>query len=102
MTYLDLFITVSKQEYVRSYCLEFQTFVIRAKWGIKYQGIVQRSARRIRDEFGARALIITDVCICQYNESGHCGITTITINMFSDATLRLLSKIAVSHAEFWR
>lgn len=64
------------------------------------QGIVQRSARRIRDEFGARVLIITDVCICQYNESGHCGITNYNNKYVeNDVTLRLLSKIAVSHAE---
>jgi porphobilinogen synthase len=64
------------------------------------QGIVQRSARRIRDEFGTKVLIITDVCICQYNESGHCGITNYNNKYVeNDATLRLLSKIAVSHAE---
>jgi porphobilinogen synthase len=64
------------------------------------QGIVQRSARRIRDEFGIKVLIITDVCICQYNESGHCGVTNYNMkHVENEATLHLLSKIAVSHAE---
>ena len=64
------------------------------------QGIVQRSARRIRDEFGNKVLIITDVCICQYNESGHCGVTNYNNKYVeNEVTLRLLSKIAVSHAE---
>lgn len=64
------------------------------------QGIVQRSTRKIRDEFGSRVQIITDVCICQYNKSGHCGITSsIGKDIENDTTTRLLSKIALSHAE---
>jgi len=65
----------------------------------KGQGIVQRSARRIRDEFGSRVQIITDVCICQYNKSGHCGITECSQQIVeNDKTIQILSKIALSHA----
>jgi porphobilinogen synthase len=64
------------------------------------QGIVQRSTRKIRDEFGSRVQIITDVCVCQYNESGHCGITNYVGNQVeNDPTTHLLSKIALSHAQ---
>ena len=101
MTYLDLFITVSKQEYVHSYCLEFQTLAIRKEVGHQ---IAKELFNDRREEFATnletRVLIITDVCICQYNESGHCGVTNYNNKYVeNDATLRLLSKIAVSHAE---
>jgi porphobilinogen synthase len=48
--------------------------------------------------------IITDVCICQYNLSGHCGLQTRSYNgtgriIDNDSTLALLSKIATSYAE---
>lgn len=67
---------------------------------LRSQGIVQRSIRKIRDEFGSQVQIITDVCVCQYNESGHCGITnSISNEVENDTTIQLLSKIALSHAE---
>lgn len=64
------------------------------------QGIVQRSVRRIRSEFGDQVQIITDVCMCQYNLTGHCGITTCH-NKYIDnkTTLHVLSDIALSHAD---
>ena len=67
-------------------------------------GIVQDSTRKIKKEFGGSVNIITDVCICQYNLSGHCGLQIKNHdatggNIDNDRTLDLLSKIAVSHAE---
>ena len=67
-------------------------------------GIVQNSTRKIKKEFGRLVTIITDVCICQYNLTGHCGLQIknrngIDNNIDNDSTLDLLSKIAVSHAE---
>lgn len=67
-------------------------------------GIVQNSTRKIKKEFGGSVNIITDVCICQYNLSGHCGLqiknhNATGGNIDSDSTLDLLSKIAISHAE---
>ncbi len=67
-------------------------------------GIVQTSIRRIKREFEGIVNIVTDVCVCQYNLSGHCGLQTWT-NEWSgriidnDKTLSLLSAIAISHAE---
>jgi porphobilinogen synthase len=63
-------------------------------------GIVQQCVRLIKHEFGDLLTIITDVCVCQYNLSGHCGIATDnSYNIDNDSSLNLLSKIAVSHAE---
>ncbi len=37
-------------------------------------GITQNAIKTIRSNFGSRVNIISDVCICQYNTSGHCGV----------------------------
>ncbi|MGD1837128.1 MAG: porphobilinogen synthase [Nitrososphaeraceae archaeon] len=62
-------------------------------------GVIQKSLKIIRKNFGNKISLFTDVCLCQYNHSGHCGIsrsnTTIVDN---DLTLTYLSKIAISHA----
>jgi len=63
-------------------------------------GVVQKMARELKAEFGDAVRIITDVCLCQYNLSGHCGIFCSKSNdVENDRTLCLLRKIAVSHAE---
>jgi porphobilinogen synthase len=62
-------------------------------------GIVQRAIREIKSCFGDAISIATDVCICQYNLTGHCGIVSNRCNIDNDATLKILAKIAVSHAE---
>ena len=37
-------------------------------------GIVQRALRRLRDAFGPDALLIADLCLCEYTDHGHCGV----------------------------
>src|SRR5579864_1188111 len=37
-------------------------------------GIVQRALRRLREAFGADALLIADLCLCEYTDHGHCGV----------------------------
>lgn len=56
-------------------------------------GIVQKAIRSIKSLF-PELLVITDVCLCSYVESGHCGIVD-----DNDATCDLLAQIAVSHAK---
>ena len=66
-------------------------------------GVVQRAVRRITAE--TDAYVITDVCLCEYTEHGHCGVledgaeTDPRLTVDNDATLELLDRIAVSHAE---
>jgi porphobilinogen synthase len=76
----------------------------RASYAPRNDGIVQTCTRKIKKEFGGLVNIITDVCICQYNLSGHCGLQIKNHdptggNIDNDSTLDLLSKIAISHAE---
>lgn len=61
-------------------------------------GIVQKAVRKIKREFGDSLLVVTDVCLCEYTDHGHCGIVS-NGQVLNDPTLELLSKTAVSHAE---
>lgn len=63
------------------------------------KGIVQDAIREIKASFGDTMNVATDVCICQYNLSGHCGIVNNGGRVDNDATLKVLAKIAASHAE---
>lgn len=67
-------------------------------------GVVQKALRKIKKEFGDALNAITDVCLCQYNMSGHCGIVADhAVNnsgaVDNDTTLSLLADTALSHAE---
>ena len=63
------------------------------------KGIVQDAIREIKSSFGSAMSVATDVCICQYNLTGHCGIASNGGRVNNDATLKVLAKIAASHAE---
>ena len=60
-------------------------------------GIIQLAIKEIRNTT-PNILIITDVCMCEYTDHGHCGITENgAVN--NDKTLEMLSKISISHVE---
>ncbi len=66
------------------------------------EGVVQEAVRRITAE--TDAYVITDVCLCEYTEHGHCGLLEADakddpdLTVRNDETLDLLGNIAVSHA----
>ncbi len=60
-------------------------------------GIVQRAIRRIK-EINKDLYVITDVCMCEYTDHGHCGILN-GIEVDNDKTLEYLAKIALSHCK---
>ena len=60
-------------------------------------GVIQKALRSIRNEFDD-AVLITDVCLCEYTTHGHCGVVNDN-QILNDETLPLLAKTAVSHAE---
>lgn len=60
-------------------------------------GIVQQALRRLKTKFPALCLI-TDVCLCEYTDHGHCGLITPEGEVRNDATLELLARTALSHA----
>jgi len=65
-------------------------------------GVVQEAVRRITAE--TDAYVITDVCLCEYTDHGHCGVLEDAaeedpdLTVRNDETLDLLERIAVSHA----
>lgn len=63
------------------------------------KGVVQTSLKTIKENFDNKFQIIADVCICQYNLSGHCGILDQNNSVDNDKTLKLMSKISLSYAE---
>ncbi|KMP10319.1 delta-aminolevulinic acid dehydratase [Candidatus Nitromaritima sp. SCGC AAA799-A02] len=61
------------------------------------EGIVQRAIREIKSAV-PEMVVITDVCIDEYTDHGHCGLVEGN-RVLNDPTLELLSKMALTHAE---
>ncbi len=64
--------------------------------GYADDGIVQRAVRALKAEL-PELVVMTDVCLCEYTDHGHCGIV-VDGDVDNDATLPYLARIAVSHA----
>jgi porphobilinogen synthase len=60
-------------------------------------GVVQRAIREIKNTI-PEVVVITDACIDEYTDHGHCGIVE-NGKVLNDATLEVLSKMALTHAE---
>ncbi|HET8742580.1 MAG TPA: porphobilinogen synthase [Gaiella sp.] len=60
-------------------------------------GIVQQALRALRAEVPGLTLL-TDVCLCEYTEHGHCGVLD-GDTVANDETLELLARTAVSHVD---
>ncbi len=70
-------------------------------------GIVQQAVRAIKREL-PEMIVVTDVCLCEYTDHGHCGILNTGEHfqpslpegyVLNDPTLEVLGRVAVSHAE---
>ena len=71
-------------------------------------GIVQRATRAIKDAL-PEMVVVTDVCLCEYTDHGHCGVLHHHNGnghahleegyVLNDATLPILAEVAVSHAQ---
>jgi porphobilinogen synthase len=64
-------------------------------------GVVQRTVRLLKKEL-PQLLVITDVCLCEYMEHGHCGIVRSDksgVRILNDPTLKLLARTAASHVQ---
>jgi porphobilinogen synthase len=73
----------------------------RASGAYAPKGIVQQAARLLKKEL-PELLVITDVCLCEYMEHGHCGLVEKTksgARILNDPTLKLLARTAASHVE---
>ncbi len=71
-------------------------------------GIVQQAIRAIKKEI-PEMVVVTDVCLCEYTDHGHCGVVNEPGAFYqphlpegyvlNDPTLDILAKVAISHAE---
>ncbi len=61
-------------------------------------GGVQKAIVNLKREFGDELVVMTDVCLCEYTSTGHCGVVK-KGNIMNDLTLDLLQKVAISHAK---
>ena len=61
-------------------------------------GVVQHAIRVLKDA-SPELVVMTDVCLCEYTDHGHCGLLDADGYVLNDETLELLGRIAVSHAE---
>lgn len=62
------------------------------------EGVIQKAVEKIK-KIAPNLLVITDVCLCEYTSHSHCGVLTHSGEIDNDATLELLAKQAVSHAQ---
>ena len=60
-------------------------------------GIVQTAVKAVKDRL-PDMVVMTDVCLCEYTDHGHCGVI-LNGAVDNDATLELLARQAVSHCE---
>jgi porphobilinogen synthase len=61
-------------------------------------GVVQQAIRALKSA-SPELVVVTDVCMCEYTDHGHCGLLDDSGYVLNDETLELLGRIAVSHAE---
>lgn len=70
-----------------------------ASW--QQDGVIQKAIGIIKD-VAPELLVISDACFCEYTDHGHCGVISErsgTLDIENDATLDILVKQAISHAE---
>ncbi|MFZ5979067.1 MAG: porphobilinogen synthase [Candidatus Zixiibacteriota bacterium] len=64
---------------------------------LKKEGIIQRAVESIKSA-DENIIVVTDVCLCEYTDHGHCGVIK-NGQVDNDATLEILARQAVSHAK---
>jgi len=61
------------------------------------EGVVQTATRALKGAL-PELLVLTDVCLCEYTDHGHCGVLREEDTVDNDASVELLARVAVSHA----
>jgi porphobilinogen synthase len=61
-------------------------------------GISQTAIRALREEFGDDAVVVGDLCLCEYTDHGHCGVLR-DGDVVNDETLEIYARTAVAQAE---
>ena len=59
---------------------------------------VQRALHTLKDRWGDQVHLVSDVCMCEYTDHGHCGLLTEDGRVDNDPSAAMLGRIALSHA----
>jgi porphobilinogen synthase len=62
-------------------------------------GILNLALRAVREEVGDECLVMSDVCLDEYTDHGHCGVLTASGTVDNDATVEIYAEMAVLHAQ---
>ena len=63
-----------------------------------HAGVIPQVLRALKKEFGSDVVLFTDVCLCAYTDTGHCGVNEGPV-IVNDRSVEILAKMAVAHAE---
>ena len=63
------------------------------------EGIVQQAVRRLRLAYGQTIVVMTDLCVDEYTDHGHCGVLTEAGEVDNDLTLQIYAKAAIAQAK---
>jgi porphobilinogen synthase len=63
------------------------------------EGVSQQALRAMREELGSDAVLIADLCLCEYTDHGHCGVVSEQGEVENDPTVDRYRSIAVAQAE---
>ena len=61
-------------------------------------GVIQQATRALKDA-QPDLVVVTDVCLCEYTDHGHCGVLDADGSVINDASVELLAQTALSQAE---
>ena len=71
----------------------------RGSGAVDPHGILTEAVRAVHEEVGDDCLVMTDVCLDEFTDHGHCGVLTAEGRVDNDATVEIYAEMAVLHAE---
>ena len=67
--------------------------------GLRPDGVLNAALRRLRDELGDDTVLMSDLCLDEFTDHGHCGVLTDDGRVDNDATLEVYAEMAVAQAQ---
>ena len=71
----------------------------RGTGAVDEHGVLTEAVRAVRQEVGDDALVMTDVCLDEFTDHGHCGVLTSSGQVDNDVTVEIYAEMAVLHAD---
>lgn len=67
--------------------------------GLDPEGILNRALRTLRAEFGDQIVLMSDLCLDEFTDHGHCGVVDRSGRVDNDATLQIYAEMGVAQAK---